>query len=54
MLEPEAWGDAKHERFRCGNPQCRHEQVVLYDRLFQRLAQAQQAGRTELTLGVDL
>ena len=51
MIEPGAWGRAKRERFRCV---CRYEQVVRFDRLFQRLAQAQRAGRTELTLGDDL
>jgi hypothetical protein len=54
MLEPEAWGGAKRDRFRCGNPRCSYEQVVGFDRLFQRLARAQQAGRTDLTLGDDL
>jgi hypothetical protein len=54
IIEPEAWGGAKRERFRCGNPECRYKQVVGFDRLFGRLAQAQRAGRTELTLGDDL
>lgn len=54
MIEPEAWGGTRRERFLCGNPRCGYEQVVLYDCLWSRLAQAQQAGRTELTLGVDL
>jgi hypothetical protein len=54
MVEPSAWGGARRERFRCGNPRCGYEQVVNYDRLFQRLAQAQRAGRTELTLGDDI
>jgi hypothetical protein len=40
--------------FRCGESALQHEQVVRFDRLGERLAQAQRAGRTELTLGVDL
>jgi hypothetical protein len=54
MVEPEMWGGARRERFRCGNPRCRYERVVGYDRLFDRLARAQQAGRTGLTLDDDL
>ena len=54
MVEPEKWGGEPRERFRCGNPRCHFEMVVLFDRLFRRLEQAARAGRTELTLGVDL
>jgi hypothetical protein len=53
-IEPESWGGRRRERFRCGNPRCHFAMVVLFDRLFRRLEQAAQAGRTELTLGVDL